>query len=57
LIKPAATFQNADAKTRYAVSGEILGKSWKQAIAILGAIFAALLELDDLGADEPVAEN
>lgn len=36
---------------------QISTKPFDQAVAILRAVFAALLEFDDVGADEPVAED
>lgn len=36
---------------------QVAGYSFKQACAILRAVFARLLELDEVGADEPVAED
>jgi hypothetical protein len=57
LVEAAATFQNADAETGDTTLGEILGEAREQRIAILRAILATLLEFDDVGADEPVAED
>jgi hypothetical protein len=57
LVKLAKRSEHAEAHAVDSAPSEILGQSLQQLVAIFRAILAALLELDDVGADEPVAEN
>ncbi len=50
-------WEHTKAHAADAASSEILRESLQQLVAILRAVFAALLEFDDVGADEPVAQD
>ena len=57
LIELAKCSEHAEAHAADAAPREILRESLQQSVAIFCTILAALLEFDDVGADEPVAED
>ena len=57
MVKLAKGSEHAEAHATDTLPAEIPGQSLQQLLTILRPVFAALLEFDDVGADEPVAEN
>jgi len=51
LLEQPAILERAQPQTRETAFGQIIGESGHQALAILRAVGAAQLELDDIGAD------
>jgi len=55
--KQAHAFKHVGADAFDAASAEVGGQAAQQPLAVLRPVFAVLLELDDIGADDPVAQN
>jgi hypothetical protein len=57
LVEQPAVLECAQPQTGELSFGQVFGESRHQALTILRAVLASLLEFDDVGADEPVAED
>lgn len=56
-VELSHALQHLETASTHAPLGEVRRQALEQSRAILCAVCAALLEFDDVGADEPVAED